>query len=162
MRMYDDGEYVSLDGEYFPTFYTVALTALLRVVVVHGAPREVIARDVAPPFPRIVQDGARLRVQLPAYLAQRRTLVDARCPLLPPLQDLVHGYEEPTTTDELWATGLGAPLQRARRSRPERGQSFEGRSAPVISFGSAFLCLLRYFQEILNLKSSHRSCTSKR
>jgi hypothetical protein len=32
--------------------------------------------------------------------------LDAHCPLLAPLRDLVHGYEEPTTTDELWATGL--------------------------------------------------------
>jgi hypothetical protein len=56
------------------------------------------------------KDGVRLRARLPAYLAQRRALLDAHCPLLPPLQDLVHGYEEPTTTDEIWATGLGEPL----------------------------------------------------
>jgi hypothetical protein len=59
---------------------------------------------------RIVQDGTRLRARLPAYLAQRRALVDAHCPLLPPLEDLVHGYNEPTTTEELWATGLETPL----------------------------------------------------
>jgi hypothetical protein len=42
----------------------------------------------------IVEEGARLRAGLPAYLAQRRALVSS--------------YEEPTTTEELWATGLGA------------------------------------------------------
>jgi hypothetical protein len=52
--------------------------------------------------------------------------LDAHCPLITPLLALVSGYEMPTTTDELWATGLGAaPLQRARRPRPERGQSPE-------------------------------------
>jgi hypothetical protein len=85
---------------------------MLRVMVLHGGPHDqesLIAR-LAPPFQQILQDGARLRARLPAYLAQRRTLLDAHCPLLPPLQNLVHGYEEPTTTDELWATGLVAPL----------------------------------------------------
>jgi hypothetical protein len=106
----DDGEYVSTDGEYFPTGFTVALTAMLRVMVLHGGPPESLAAELAPPFQRIVQNGTRLRARLPDYLAQRRVLLDAHCPLLPPLQDLVHGYEVPTTTDELWATVLGAPL----------------------------------------------------
>jgi hypothetical protein len=108
---------------------TAASVSLLRVMVLHGGPPESLATDLAPPLKRIVQDGARLRARLPAYLARRRALLDAHCPLLPPLRDLVHGYEEPTTTDELWATGLGALLQRAKRSRPERGQSPERRSA---------------------------------
>jgi hypothetical protein len=92
-------------------------------------PPESLAKYLAPPLQQIVQDGARLRARLPAYLTQRRALLDAHCPLLPPLQDLVYGYEEPTTTEELWVTGLGAPLQRAKRSRPERGQPPERRSA---------------------------------
>jgi hypothetical protein len=116
-------------GECVPNGDVVVLTAMLRVMVLHGSPPELLARDIAPPFQRIVHDGARLRARLLAYLAQRRTLLDVHCPLLPPLQDLVHDYEEPTSTDELWATGLGAPLQRARRSRPERGQSHQRRSA---------------------------------
>jgi hypothetical protein len=107
----------------------VALTAMLRVMVLHGGPPDLLTAELAPPFQRIVKDGARLRARLPAYLAQRRALVDAHCPLLPPLQDLVHGYEEPTTTDELGAMGLGAPLHRGRHSRPERVQSPERRSA---------------------------------
>jgi hypothetical protein len=114
--------------KYVTTANTMARTAMLRVMVLHGGPPETLTTKLPPPFQRIVQDGARLRARLPAYLAQRRALLDAHCPLLPPLRALVHGYEEPTTTDELWATGLGAPLQRARRSRPERGESPERRS----------------------------------
>jgi hypothetical protein len=124
-----DGEYVTIDGEYTPNGDTSALTAMLRVMMLHGGPPRSLTTDLAPPLQQIVQDGARLRARLPAYRTQRRALLDAHCPLLPPLQDLVHGYEEPTTTDELWATGLGSPLQRARRSIPERGQSPERRSA---------------------------------
>jgi hypothetical protein len=122
----DDGEFISIDGEYTHTDDTVELTAMLRVMVLHGGPPETLTADLAPPLQQIIQDGAQLRARLPAYLAQRRALLDAHCPLLPPLQDLVHGYEEPTTTEELWVTVLGARLQ---RSRPERGQLPERRSA---------------------------------
>jgi hypothetical protein len=121
-----DGDFVFLDGEYIQDEETVEMTAMLRVMVLHGGPPESLTADLAPPLQRIIQDGARLRARLPAYLAQRRALLDAHCPLLPPLLDLVHGYEKPTTTDELWATGLGA---RAKRSKPERGKSPERRSA---------------------------------
>jgi hypothetical protein len=55
---------------------------------------------------QMVCEGMQLRAQLPAYLAQRRALLDAHCFLLPQLQALVRSYEEPTT-EELWATGLG-------------------------------------------------------
>jgi ankyrin repeat protein len=78
---------VFIDGDYVENVDIVALTALLRVMLLHGGPPESLTK------------------------------------MLPQLWDLVHGYEEPTTTDELWATGLGAPLRRAKRSRPERGQS---------------------------------------
>jgi hypothetical protein len=124
-----DGEVVSIRGAYFPRKGIGELTAMLRVIVLHGGPPESLTKNLAPPLQQIVQDGARLRERLPAYLTQRRALLDAHCPLLPPLRDLVHGYEEPTTTDELWATGLGALMQRAKRSRPERGQLPERRSA---------------------------------
>jgi hypothetical protein len=53
-----------------------------------------------------VLKGVRLRARLPAYLAQRRDLLAHR-PLLPPLQHLVSSCEEPTTTDDIWATELG-------------------------------------------------------
>jgi hypothetical protein len=60
---------------------------------------------------QVVKAGARIRMRLPAYLAQRRALVDEHSPLIAPLQALVCGYEEPTTTEELWATGLGEELR---------------------------------------------------
>jgi ankyrin repeat protein len=105
-EMNGDGEYISIDGEYVPTEYidTDGTTAMLRVMVLHGGPPESLTAKLAPPLQRIVQDGARLRARLPAYLTQRRTLLDAHCPLLPQLWDLVQSYEE------LWATGLEAPL----------------------------------------------------
>jgi ankyrin repeat protein len=92
----DDGEYVSVDwahiegtkvptGDINPRGGIRLLTSMLRVMVLHSSPPESVAKDLAPPFQRIVQDGARLRARLPAYLAQRRVLIDAHCPLLPPL-----------------------------------------------------------------------------
>jgi hypothetical protein len=105
----DDGNYVCIDGECVPHKDIVVLTAMLRVIVLHGGPPESLSKDLVPPLQQIVHDGARLRAKLPTYLARRRALLDVHCPLLAPLTDTVHGYEEPTTTDELWATGLGAP-----------------------------------------------------
>jgi hypothetical protein len=104
----DDGEFISTDGECVQAGEgTMALTTMLCVMVLHGVPPESLNKDLAPPFQQIVEDGARLRARLPAYITQRRALIDTHCPLLPPLRDLVHTYEEPTTTDEL-AMGHGA------------------------------------------------------
>jgi hypothetical protein len=122
----DDGEYISIDGEHVPTKDTVVTTTMLRVMMLHGGPSESLTAVLAPPLQQIMEDGARLRARLAVYLTQRLVLLDAHCPLLPLLLDLVHGYEEPTTTDELWATGLGT---RAKRSRPERAKNPERRSA---------------------------------
>jgi hypothetical protein len=85
-----------------------AVTALLQVMVLHGAPPPDIAARMLPVHALVVEEGARLRARLPAYLARQRALLDEHYPLIPPLRDLVHGYEEPTTTEELWATGIGA------------------------------------------------------
>jgi hypothetical protein len=58
---------------------------------------------------QVVEKGARLRTRLPAYLARRRAVLDDHCPLISPLLALVRDYDlEPTTTEEIWATGLGA------------------------------------------------------
>jgi hypothetical protein len=50
-------------------------------------------------------------MRLPAYLAHRRAYVDLRCPRISPLpgvlRALIYGVEGATTTEELWATGLG-------------------------------------------------------
>jgi hypothetical protein len=96
-----------------------AISALLRVMVLRDAPLVELITCLSPERSQVVNDGARLRTRLPAYLAQRRALLDAHCPLIAPLQDLVHGYEVPTTTAELWATGRGAFRQRAARPRAD-------------------------------------------
>lgn len=85
-----------------------AVTALLRVVVLRtgGAPPAELTARLSPENRAIVKAGARVRERLPAYLAQRRALLDKHCPLIPPLCAIVHGYEKPTTTEELWATEL--------------------------------------------------------
>jgi ankyrin repeat protein len=86
-----------------------SLTSLLRVMVLRGVPPDTLATLLSPENARVVYDGARLRAQLPAFLVVRRALLDENCPvLLSPLRALVHGYMELTTTEELWATGLGA------------------------------------------------------
>jgi hypothetical protein len=96
------------------------LTALLRVMVLKGAPPASFAALLRPEHARVVEEGARLMAALPTYLARRRALFDVHCRLFPPLRAMVRGYDsEPTTTSELWATGLGAAPQRVRWPRPE-------------------------------------------
>jgi hypothetical protein len=84
------------------------VTALLRAMVVRGAPTASLVNRVRPEYAPIVLQGARLWAGLPAYLAQRRALLAENTSLIAPLRALVSSYEEPTTTEELWATGLGA------------------------------------------------------
>jgi hypothetical protein len=97
-----------------------AVTALLRVMVLHGAPPAELAARLSVEHAQIVEEGARLKAALPAYLAQRRILLDAHCALLPPLRAIVYSYEELTTTDEFWATGIGtAAAERPGRPRAE-------------------------------------------
>jgi hypothetical protein len=124
-----DGDYDPIDFEHAPDGDIAALVSMLRVMVLHGGPPESLVKYCAPSFQQIVHDGARLRARLPAYLMQRWALLDTHCPLLPPLLALVHGYEAPFTTDELWATGLGSLLQRENHPRPKRSRSPERRSA---------------------------------
>jgi hypothetical protein len=83
------------------------LTALLRVMVLRNAPPADLVIRTAVQHLRLVKDGARLRARLPAYLARRRALLAEHTSLIAPLRALVSSYEEPTTTEELWATGLG-------------------------------------------------------
>jgi hypothetical protein len=78
-------------------------------MVLHDDPPTSLVATLLPDLRQVVQEGTRLRARLPAYLARRRALLDAHCPLLPPLWALVCDYDpEPTTTEEFWATGLGA------------------------------------------------------
>jgi hypothetical protein len=90
--------------------HEVAVTDLLKVMVLRGAPSAELATRLLPEFVSVIQKGARLRTALPDYLARRQALLDTHCPLLPPLRAIVNSYEEPTTTEELWATGLGSAL----------------------------------------------------
>jgi hypothetical protein len=83
------------------------LTALLRVMVLQCAPPADLVVQMSPLHSHVVEGGAQLRAGLPAYLARRRTLLAEHTSLIAPLQALVSRCEEPTTTDELWATGLG-------------------------------------------------------
>jgi hypothetical protein len=147
-RVVRDGEYIPIDGEYVPNEVIVpygnigSLTSMLRVMVLHGGPPELLAHDLAPPFQRIMEYGARLRARLPAYLAQRRALLDGHCLLLPPLHDLVHGYERPTT-DELWAWGnaLDAGNPRKACSPPSAALlAFTESTSDVIFFAPPCMC----------------------
>ena len=89
--------------------YTVLRTLLLR----EGPPGWLVGLMLRV-HQQLVEDGVRLRAQLPAYLAERRSLLDTHCPLVAPLPEelraLVYSFEGPATTEELWATGLGAAL----------------------------------------------------
>jgi hypothetical protein len=102
--------------------YIAALVAVLRALVLRSEPPPPFKALLSSEPARVVQEGARLRARLPAYLVQRRALLDEHCPLLLPLLALVHDYMELTTgenenerasffkrntTEELWATGLG-------------------------------------------------------
>jgi hypothetical protein len=86
------------------------LAALLRVMVLRSAPPADLVVHISPLPPlhsRVVEEGAQLLAGLPAYLARRRALLAEHTSLITPLRALVSGYEEPTTTEELWDTGLG-------------------------------------------------------
>jgi hypothetical protein len=84
------------------------LTALLRVMVLRSAPPDDLVVQMFPEHSHVAEEGARLRAGLPAYLARRQALLAEHTSLIAPLRALVSSYEEPTTTEELWATGLGA------------------------------------------------------
>jgi hypothetical protein len=82
-----------------------ALTSLLKVMVLNGAPPRRFKIILKPEHVRVVEEGVRLRATLPAgYLTQRRAILDAYCPI---------------GTWSTAATGLGVAPQRTRRPRPE-------------------------------------------
>jgi hypothetical protein len=59
-----------------------ALTALLRVMVLRGAPPPALVDLLSPENARVVREGALLRGRLPAYLVWRRARLDMHFPLL--------------------------------------------------------------------------------
>jgi hypothetical protein len=82
-----------------------ALTALLRVMVLHSVPHVLMHKLIMLPERKyILEMGAKVRAALPAYLAQRRALLYNYTLLIAPLQIIVDDYMELTTTDELWDT----------------------------------------------------------
>jgi hypothetical protein len=88
---------------------TAAMISLLRVMVLRGALLDALVAQLSPEPARVVRGGAQLRARFPAHLVRPRALLDVHCPvLLPPLRALVHGYTELTTTEEIWATRVGA------------------------------------------------------
>jgi hypothetical protein len=111
----DDGDEGDAD------FDAAAVTALLRVMVLRGGPPTTLRPQLSPEHAGVVKEGARLRAGLPPYLARRQAILAEHCALIAPLIDFVHGYQMPTTTEELWATGLGAVMQGAARPRTDNG-----------------------------------------
>jgi hypothetical protein len=90
-----------------PFWQNIMVSAIvLRELLLRGEPSADLIAKLLPNHMGLVEEGARLRAELPPYLSQRRALIDAHSPLIPPLQALVHGYAALTNT-ELWATGLG-------------------------------------------------------
>jgi hypothetical protein len=83
------------------------LTASLRIMVLQSAPPAYLVLQMSLQHSQVAKEGARLRAGLPAYLARRQALLTERTSLVTPLRALVSSYEEPATTKELWATGLG-------------------------------------------------------
>jgi hypothetical protein len=77
------------------------------------------AAKLAPEYVRVVEEGARLRARLPAYLARRRALLDEHSSLIPPLRDLVRDYDpEPTTTKEIGPRGSGRSRDNTMQQPP--------------------------------------------
>jgi hypothetical protein len=110
VHIVDPGSNYDDDGEHlnFPDRDAAATTALLRVMVLRSDPPPMLENELSAVDARVVQEGARLRARLQVYLARRQALLEEHCPLIGPLRAMVHGYEVPTTTEDFWATGLGA------------------------------------------------------
>ena len=67
---------------------SVAVTALLRVMVLRQAPPADLTARLSPEHRLVVEEGARLRAGLPAYLVQRHALLNSHTSLIEPLRDL--------------------------------------------------------------------------
>jgi hypothetical protein len=81
--------------------YPEAMTALLKVMVLRGAPPPKLVVFLRPADTLVVDVGVRLRAQILAYRIRRRALVDAHCLLVPLLRTLVHGFEPDMPGDDI-------------------------------------------------------------
>jgi hypothetical protein len=89
---------------YDPPIDDATLNVVLRVLVMKDIPCPGYTREILQGMhAQVAQEWARLQ----ACLAQRRALLNEHCPLIAPLLALIYGYDEPTTSEELWATGVG-------------------------------------------------------
>jgi hypothetical protein len=89
-----------------------ALPKLLRVMVLlRDVPPPALVALLSPELARVVQEGTWLLARLLVYLAHRRAYLDARCPRISFLPDvlrtLIYTFEGPPTAEEVWATGQG-------------------------------------------------------
>jgi hypothetical protein len=122
---------VNNDGQTVWDFMTeegcddTSVAALLRVMVILGAPSaEFIAgwAEVSEEYARVLEDGARLRAWLPAYIARRRVFLCAlpaylgdpqaqlggQVLLLPTVLWALISSFDALTTEKTWTMGLGA------------------------------------------------------
>jgi hypothetical protein len=88
----ENGRHAPKNDNRLPWVYdATAVTSLLQVIILRGALPAWLTARLSLKHAQVVEEGAQLRAGLPAYLAQRRALLDAHCPLIPPLRALVHG-----------------------------------------------------------------------
>jgi hypothetical protein len=82
----------------------VSNVLVVRFMALRCAPTADLTARLYPNSVKVVQEGARLRAQLPDYFARRRALLSSHTPLIAPLLDMVASYLMITTAKELWAT----------------------------------------------------------
>jgi hypothetical protein len=136
------------DGDVRGVRDAAAVTALLRFMLLRGAHPPEMADELSPEHARLVQEGARLRDRLPAYLAQRRALLHENCPLITPLLAIVQEYVNLIDTEEVWSTGLGAdPRDAATFATPD----FEISAAEIALSDAEFVQSMKLRFESMNL-----------
>jgi hypothetical protein len=80
---------------YHPPIDDETFNAVLRVLVVKNISRPAPTREsLQGMHAKVIQEWVRLQARLPAYLAQRRALLNEHCLLIAPLRVLIHGYNQ--------------------------------------------------------------------
>jgi hypothetical protein len=83
----------------------VEISSFCVVVLQDDPPPIIMAREMAVEIASVLQEGARLRERLPAYLAKRYAFLNECCSLI--VEDMVSACLMPTSTEQLRATRLG-------------------------------------------------------